>query len=235
MSSGFGSEQRQADAHEIAWFDDSAHRRRTVREMVQRRRNHRAHLTKFRDLPIGERVARIAGICEVRVERFNAQARCRSNLLDRARQFALSHAHASHAAVEFQVNRDVALARHPANALQLFWAHDADRDSMIERNANVSFLQRPENQERKFDRGIAQLDRFFEQRGGDHRDAIAATSLRQLDGAVPIRIRLEHGDQTRAVGQTRNDRIDVAGEGCKVDFRPRGPEIRRCRQEYSGR
>ena len=140
-------------------------------------------------------IVRIAGVGEVGIDRFDAQPWSGANQLNGPRQLGFHDSHAPHSGIQLQVNHHVTLSCDAADALQLFRANDTDGDVVVERVGNLRLRQRAEHQERQRDPRGPQLERLFEQRGGDHGHAIGRAAPGQLHRAVTVSVSFQDGDQ----------------------------------------
>jgi hypothetical protein len=80
--------------------------------------------------------------------------------------------------------------------------------------------QAPENRDLARDSSAAKLDAFLD---ASHRESVGP-GIREcsgdLDGAVAVGIRLDHGVQRRAGSRQAPQRRQVAGQRIEVDLRP---------------
>src|SRR5258707_7800337 len=85
-----------------------------------------------RDLLLRERITRIVGVGEVRVERGDPQTWRGTDHLDDRGKVRFDDTHPAHSGVELQVNGDVALPRHLTDRLELFRSWNTQRDFVID-------------------------------------------------------------------------------------------------------
>ncbi len=162
-----------------------------------------------RPLLAEERVIRIVGGREVRVDRVDPEMGAGRNLGERPIEVVVAEAEPVHAGVDLEVaaQRDAAGCGRGLPAPARRRASKSSASGSCSKIAvEVADAQRPEHEDRHTHAGLSQHDGFFDVRAREHRGASLLERARHLRRAVAVGVGLDDCDDRQArAGQPRRD------------------------------
>ncbi len=158
-----------------------------------------------RALRLEQRVARLVGGAEVRVDRIEREVRAREQLRQRPAQVVVAEAEAIHAGIDLEViaQRRAALRGAVLQRVAGGRARDRRRQVVIEHAVEIADAERAEDQDRRANAGLAEIDAFFDVRHRQHRRARGFECRRDAARAVTVGVGLDDGDDAGAIAGPR--------------------------------